>query len=286
MATKAKSFDLNVDDVKTFFLLLEKEYGISLDQSKTYLLNARLNSVAKTASVPSVGVLISEIIKDPRHPFRDLAFDALTTNETSFFRDPAFYESLLNIVIPNALLNKQRVKRLRFWSCAVATGQEAYSIAMLLTEDFPELASWDVEILATDISSEALTKAKLGIYSDTELKRGIDKTRFEKYFVSSEKKGFYEIRKDIKGMVRFEDLNLLRDTYPRGKFDFVMLRNVLIYFSSVNKLAVLDRVHSSIDTQGGLLFLGGSESIMGHPKYKMIQHPKWTAYGLLGENFS
>lgn len=286
MVSNTKSSDLNVDDVKTFFLLLEEEYGIRLDQSKTYLLNARLNSVARTAGLPSVGILISEIIKDPRHLFRDQAFDAMTTNETSFFRDLGFYESLQNIVIPNALANKKRAKRLRFWSCAVATGQEAYSIAMLLRDHFPELASWDVEILATDISSEALTKAKLGVYSNIEVKRGIDRSRFEKYFTSSEKKGFYEIREDIKGMVRFEDLNLLRDAYPQGSFDFVMLRNVLIYFSSANKLTVLDRVHSSIDTQGGLLFLGGSESIMGHSKYKMIQYPMWTAYGLVGGNFS
>jgi chemotaxis protein methyltransferase CheR len=187
--------------------------------------------------------------------------EAMTTNESSFFRDLKPFDQLRDFVLPELMKGRGGGKRtLRIWSAACSSGQEPYSLAMLLSEHKERLAGWQIEIVATDLSTEILEKAQTGIYTQFEVQRGLPIQLLVKYFHQEGER--WRIDPAIAAMVRFRSLNLLEDFTHLGRFDVVFLRNVLIYFDQPTKTAVLDRM-SRILNPDGFLYLGGAETIIG-----------------------
>jgi chemotaxis protein methyltransferase CheR len=250
-----------------FYAMLEGHIGISLDDTKQYLIESRLLPLSKKDKRPDVYSFVKELVQTPVGPLHWEAFEALTTNETSFFRDKHVFDGLKNHILPMLIANRRKEKALCIWSSAVSAGQEAYSIAMLIREHFPELYDWNILIQATDISETILDKARTGIYSPSEVKRGLDQHYLHKYFHQQAKDG-YQIHPSIRSMVNFLPHNLV-GTWPfYPKFDLIMLRNVLIYFNQEAKNKVLEKMHKQLNGDQGVLILGASESIYTNELYK------------------
>ena len=185
--------------------------------------------------------------------------EAMTINETSFFRDALINEAIPKLILPKTLYRNRQEKRLRIWSAACSTGQEPYSLAMQIVDYLPDLRAWDIEIIASDISSDALEKAKAGSYSLMEINRGLPASKIARHF--SQHGLDWEISPAIKKMVKFERINLAKPI-PAGMpyFDIILLRNVMIYFSEQDKHKLIAQLYSKIRPQGYLL-LGATESI-------------------------
>ena len=184
----------------------------------------------------------------------------MTTNETFFFRDKMPFEHFRDTIMPALIAARAREKRIRIWCAAASTGQEPYSLAMLCKEMGAALAGWRVEILATDLSTEVLEKAKAGIYSQFEVQRGLPIQLLVKYFTQVGET--WQIAPEIRGMVQFRPLNLLNDFSALGMFDVVFCRNVLIYFDQATKIGVLDRIARQMPDDGYLV-LGAAETVVG-----------------------
>jgi len=235
--------------------LIRTEAGIVLEPGKEYLVEARLSPLARREGLPGASALIAQLgrLKGPLHT---KVVEAMTTNETIFFRDIEPFEVLRKEVLPAMMDARRATRRLTIWCGASSTGQEPYSIAMTLL-DIPELANWTIDILATDISTDVLARARRGLYSQLEVNRGLPASYLVKYF---EKKGLeWQISERIRAMVRFEYLNLMRPLPPMTAPDIVFLRNVLIYFDSADKSAILTRIRN-VMRQDGFLFLGAAET--------------------------
>lgn len=248
MAITQAEFDI----VRT---LIRGEAGIVLEQGKEYLVEARLSPLARREGIASTSDLIAQLgrLKGPLHT---KVVEAMTTNETIFFRDVEPFEVLRKEILPKLIEARRTSRRLQIWCGASSTGQEPYSIAMTLL-DIPELASWKVDILATDISTDVLARARGGLYSQLEVNRGLPATHLVKYF---EKKGLeWQINDTIRSMVRFEFLNLMKPLPSMTAPDIVFLRNVLIYFDTADKSAILTRIRG-VMRQDGYLFLGAAET--------------------------
>ncbi len=238
--------------------LVAKSSGIQLKQEKTYLLESRLNELAKALGFKGIDDLYHEASRKLTPRLRDEIVEAMTTNETYFFRDQHPFEALRTTVIPELKELRKAEKRLKFWSAAASTGQEAYSIAMIIHEYFPELLSWRIEILATDISQEAIKKAQSGAYSQIEVNRGLPVTFLVKYFKQNGSK--WVISEKLRRMITFRKLNLVEPFPPGfGPFDVVFCRYVLIYFSAEVKQQVLNKI-AKVMRPKGYLFLGATET--------------------------
>jgi len=234
--------------------LIRVEAGIMLEPGKEYLVEARLAPLARREGLASPSELITRLgrIKGPLHT---KVVEAMTTNETIFFRDVEPFEVLRKEVLPAMIEARKTSRRLSIWCGASSTGQEPYSIAMTLLE-VPELATWNIDILATDISTDVLARARAGLYSQLEVNRGLPATQLVKHFA---KVGLeWQISQKLRSMVRFEYLNLMKPLPPMAP-DIVFLRNVLIYFDTTDKSAILNRVRGAM-RQDGFLFLGAAES--------------------------
>jgi chemotaxis protein methyltransferase CheR len=248
MAITASEFDV----VRA---LVRSESGIVLEPGKEYLVEARLGPLARREQFQSPSDLIAALHR-PKGPLHTRVVEAMTTNETIFFRDIEPFEVLRREVLPAMMKVRHATRRLQIWCGASSTGQEPYSIAMTLLE-MPELASWDIDIVATDISTDVLDRARAGKYSQLEVNRGLPATHLVKYF---EKKGLeWQIAERVRKMVRFEYLNLMRPLPSMAAPDVVFLRNVLIYFDAPDKSAILTRVRTAMRADG-FLFLGAAES--------------------------
>ena len=252
-----------------FYVMLERQVGIALDDTKQYLLESRLMPVATQNGYPDVYALIKVLTQTPVGPLHWKAFEALTTNETSFFRDKHVFEALRKKILPELIENRKKDRTLRIWSSACSAGQEAYSLAMMLREDFLQLNDWTIYIQATDISESILEKAKSGIYSSMEAHRGLDTHYLHKYFEHIEK-GAYQIKPAIRQMVNFSHHNLVGDWPFYPKFDLIMLRNVLIYFKQDVKDKVLSKMQQQLNGSDSILILGAAESIYHNDLYKLI----------------
>ncbi len=241
-----------------FSNLVAKSSGIQLKEEKIYLFESRLNELARRLGFKSIEELYREASKNLASSLREAIVEAMTTKETFFFRDWHPFEVLRRQVIPELMELRRQEKTLKFWSAATSTGQEAYSIAMIIYEHFPELLSWNVGILATDISKEAIAKAKSGAYSQIEINRGLPATLLIKYFRQDGTKWIIDER--IRQMITFRQLNLIKP-FPSwlGHFDVVFCRYVLIYFPSETKKQVLNRI-SRVMKPRGYLFLGATET--------------------------
>lgn len=268
--TAAQSFDFLAD------LVLRKS-AIVLEPSKQYLVESRLLPIARAHGWASLDELVAGLKRPGSMALIEEVIDAMTTNESSFFRDLHPFEALKTQILPELIANRSRERVLNIWSNACSSGQEVYSIAMLIKEHFPELAGWRVRLTATDLSKQILDKAQSGKFTQTEINRGLPMPMVLKHFKRAGVN--WCISEEIKKMVDFRVLNLIEpwpSTLP--KMDIVFLRNVLIYFNVNTKKAILDKVHRTLRPDG-CLFLGGAETTMNlDVKFKRELVGKATRY--------
>jgi chemotaxis protein methyltransferase CheR len=264
-------------DVESFFNLVERNIGVALDLSKTYLIQSRLSSVVTEHRFADHAALLRFLNTNPVGAIHWQAFEVMTTNETSFFRDSSPFEVLRTTIFPELFQKRREARELNIWSAASSTGQEPYSIAILLREHFPELIGWNIRILATDISEQALEKASSGIYNQTEVQRGLTETQIHRHFKKLPN-GHYEINPDLRGMVQFKQMNLIQDWPLMPKFDLILMRNVLIYFNQNTKAKILKRLYSQLSDVSSYLILGSSESILFDQTYQIVQLERVSYY--------
>jgi chemotaxis protein methyltransferase CheR len=239
--------------------LLRERSGLVLSAEKQYLVESRLLPVARRHGLGTLAELCSKL-KLPMPGLASEVVEAMTTNETFFFRDKIPFEHVRDTVMPALIEARAREKRIRIWCTAASTGQEPYSLAMTLKAMKAKLAGYRVEILATDLSGEVLERAKNGIYSQFEVQRGLPIQLLVKYFTQVGE--CWQIAPELRGMVAFRPLNLLNDFTPLGRFDLVFCRNVLIYFDQPTKTGVLDRLARQM-ADDGFLVLGAAETVVG-----------------------
>lgn len=239
--------------------LVARESAISLDDRQYYLVQARLAPLARARGMPSVDALVARLRTHGDSGLHSQVVDAMTTNETSFYRDMHAFSTLEGAVLPDLIARRATERRLRIWSAACSTGQEPYSVAMLLIDEFPQLAGWDVRILATDLSDVALDRARAARYSQQEVNRGLPAQRLVRHFTRDGTS--WVLRDRVRRLVTFQRLNLSASLPALPATDLVLLRNVLIYFATAAKQVVLDRV-AGVLRQDGWLLLGAAESTL------------------------
>ncbi|WP_425614082.1 protein-glutamate O-methyltransferase CheR [Anatilimnocola sp. NA78] len=235
--------------------------GILLDESKGYLIESRLQSLVTEFQCNSYAQLVTQARVHRDRALLTRIIDAITTNETLFFRDSSPFEALQHKALPELIDAKAKTahpKRLRIWSAASSTGQEVYSIAMVLNELIPNIATWDVNILGTDISDGALKQASSGIYSDFEIGRGLSPPMLNRYFTKSGSN--YKVKDELRSLVSFGKQNLMEPFAATGPFDIIFCRNVVIYFTAAARADIFNRLARSLFTDG-YLFVGSAESL-------------------------
>ena len=237
---------------------LRARSGLALGQDKLYLLETRLAPLMKREGVRTLDELAARL--RPGSALEGEMVEAMTTNESLFFRDGKPFDTLRHIVLPRLHAARPAGAALRIWSAATANGQEAYSIAMVAAEMAPLLAGTPIEIVATDIAREPLARARQGLYSHFEVQRGVPTNLLVKYFTKQGQQ--WRVRQPLRDMVSFCQWNLLSDLRALGVFDVVFCRNVLIYFDAPTKTGVLDAIARQLQPDG-TLFLGGSETVPG-----------------------
>jgi chemotaxis protein methyltransferase CheR len=234
------------------------QVGIVLESNKNYLFESRLAPIVKQFSLGSINALC-ELLLTKRNPeIGKQVVEAMTTNETYFFRDPAQYEVIRTVLLPKLMEERQATRKLRFWSAASSTGQEAFSLAMLLLEE--GLKDWDIQILGTDFASKVVERAQSGVYQQIEVNRGLPATLLLKYFRRSGMD--WLLSEPVRRMARFETIDLRQSMRTMGPFDLVFCRNVMIYFDTQTKRNIMKELHSTL-FRGGWLLLGGAESAFG-----------------------
>ena len=238
--------------------LLKERSGLDLSAEKQYLVEGRLVPLARKAGVPGIPELVQKM-KGGAEALTAEVVEAMTTNETFFFRDKVPFDHLRDTVLPALIKARAARRALRFWCAASSTGQEPYSIAMLLKET-AALSGWRTEIIATDLSQAVLEKSKAGLFSQFEVQRGLPIQMLVKYF--KQEGEFWQVNADIRAMVQHKQLNLLQDFSHLGTFDVIFCRNVLIYFDQPTKAAIFERMSRMIEPDG-VLMLGAAESVVG-----------------------
>lgn len=239
---------------------LHRQTGLSLTPEKKYLVETRLAPLARQLGLPTVAAVIIALRGHQHAEVARQVIDAMMTNETLFFRDKLMFDLVTQQVLPDLIAVRAAQKRLRIWCAAASTGQEPYSLAMHLLDSGLIREGWSIEILATDISADALDRARRGTYSQFEVQRGLPIQSLLKHF--SQAANVWLINQTVKDIVRFEQLNLLDDFSRLGQFDLILCRNVLIYFDTPTKMGVLDRLAPMLQ-RDGLLMLGAAESVIG-----------------------
>lgn len=248
------------DNFKFIQELARDSAAIVLEPGKEYLVETRLSPIARQSGYGSPDEFVQALRKDPRSTlFHELVIDALTTNETSFFRDFHPFEALRLQILPKLIAQRADVRRLNIWSAASSTGQEIYTIAMILQEHFPQLKDWNVQILGTDLSPTVINQAKEGAFSQIEVNRGLPAPLLMKYFSKVGAK--WLIKDALKKNVEFRQMNLVKPWPILPVFDIVFIRNVMIYFDVESKRGILRRIRQCLQPQG-FMFLGTAETTM------------------------
>ncbi len=248
------------DDFAFFTKYIYDQSGIVLGADKMYLIESRLAPVARKFNLATIDLLIGQLRGMRDANLQREVVDAMTTNESFFFRDGKPFDQFKTLVLPQLLANRAAKKTFRIWCAAASTGQEPYTIAMILKEAAVQLTGWRYEIVGTDLSSEALDRAKAGIYTQFEVQRGLPIQLLVKYFKQQGDK--WHIAPEIRAMVQYKSYNLLHDFGALGGFDVVFCRNVLIYFDQKTKGNILERI-AKLMPPDGLLYLGGAETVLG-----------------------
>jgi chemotaxis protein methyltransferase CheR len=248
--------------------------GNHVDPSRDYLFESRLQGLLHRSGLHSLNQLVSALRTDSGSLQRSVA-EAMTINETSFFRDTPTYDYLRETLLPALIVSRQTMRTLRFWSAASSSGQEAYSVAMMLREHFPQLATWHIDIFGTDLSAEMVERASAGRYQRIEINRGLPARFLVKYLVRIGDE--WEIHPDIKRLCRFRQRNLCRDAIVPEIFDVIFLRNVMIYFPQETRRHVLLTMHRAL-APDGVLFLGLSEQPRMDSHWQTMLTPKTVWY--------
>ncbi len=239
--------------------LLKDRSGLDLSADKQYLIESRLLPLSRKSGLSGISELVQKM-KGGSADITTQVVEAMTTNETFFFRDKVPFDHFRDSIMPEILQARAGRKTLRIWCAAGSTGQEPYSLAMCLKEMGAALAGWRIEILATDLSQEVLEKSKAGIYSQFEVQRGLPIQMLVKYFKQVGE--FWQLNADIRAMVQHRQLNLLHDFSQLGVFDVIFCRNVLIYFDQETKINIFNRLVKTNEPDG-FLVLGAAETVVG-----------------------
>lgn len=252
---------MKLTDFDIYRTLLKDQSGLIITEDKVYLLESRLGPVAKKWGYNSLETMTIALQGVPDRQLIIDIVEAMTTNETSFFRDSRPFDMFKDHLLKYMKDARNTEKRLRIWCAAASSGQEPYSLAMILKEAAAEFPGWNFDILATDISNEILDQAREGLYTQFEVQRGLPIQLLMKYFEQQPDQK-WKITNDIKNMVKFDYFNLLTPMTAMGPFDLIFCRNVLIYFDEATKGDILGRM-SKIIKPDGFLMLGGAETVMG-----------------------
>lgn len=256
------------EDFELLSKILRERSGLVLSEEKVYLLESRLTPIARKKGLETLDDLINEIrLRRKEDLLREIT-DAMTTNESFFFRDNTPFDLFREEVLPALLKSRASSKRIRIWCAAASTGQEPYSLAIILKEMEAQLTDWNIEILGTDLTQQVLDKARAGIYSQFEVQRGLPIKLLMKYFTQAGE--MWQISEDIRRMVTYRPFNLLDSYSSLGNFDVIFCRNVLIYFHQDTKSDILNRLRGQL-TEDGTLFLGAAETVLGlSDKFKPV----------------
>ena len=252
--------------------------AISLDESKGYLLEGRLAGLVEETRCGSYGALVQRARSDSTRALERRIVDAITTNETFFFRDTAPFDLLRHKIVPELIDRRARTgaARIRIWSAACSTGQELYSIAILLKELLGDPDRYGVRLLGTDISDQAVSRASRGLFNPIEISRGLTDNLRTKYFAPVA--GGWQIRDEIRAMVSFKKLNLMTDFSFLGRFDAIFCRNVAIYFNEPDRISLFERIERALEP-GGYLLIGAMESLNGIcPQFESKRHLRSVFY--------
>jgi chemotaxis protein methyltransferase CheR len=240
--------------------LVREQSAIVLDSGKEYLVEARLAGLVREQGMSTVTDLVAKLRGLRDGPLHTQVVEAITTNETLFFRDPPLWDTLRREVLPELVERRRGERRLQLWSAACSSGQEPYSLAMLLAEHFGELAGWEVHILATDLSTAMLARAQEASYSQLEVNRGLPAAMLVKHF--SKEGMHWRVVPGLRRTVEFRPLNLGATWPPLPRMDLVLLRNVLIYFDAETKRMIAERMRRQLRPDGYLV-LGAAENLLG-----------------------
>jgi chemotaxis protein methyltransferase CheR len=259
--------------------LLQERTAIMLEPGKQYLVESRLMPIVRQLHLTSISELVASM-RQPNPGLQTQVVEAMVTTETSFFRDNTPFESLRKTIVPELIRNRRIERTLSIWSAACASGQEPYSIAILLREHFPELATWRINLLASDVSREVLARAAQASFNQIEINRGIPAALLVKYF---EQHGTtWQLRSDIANMVKFQEINLALAWPALPRFDLVLLRNVMIYFDVETKKSILGRVGRLLRPDGYLLLGGAETTINLDDSYQRVDNLKSGFYCRVG----
>jgi len=248
------------DDFHYLCDMLKTRSGMVLTPEKQYLVEGRLAPLVREHGFDSVGALAAAVTRSDAETLRKQVTEAMTINESFFFRDKTPFEILADVMVPALAEARATARQMRVWCAAASTGQEPYSIAMKLKELEAKIPRWDVQILGTDISSDVLEKAKAGLYSQFEVQRGLPIQLLVKHF--QQVGNLWQIDSAIRAMVQYRHFNLLDSFAGLGRFDIVFCRNVLIYFDAETKSDILDRIAKQLEPDG-FLILGAAETVVG-----------------------
>jgi chemotaxis protein methyltransferase CheR len=254
---------------------LRERAAIVLDDDKQYLVVNRLSQLARREGLASAQDVIDRLRAAPAGPLQRKVIEAMTTTETLFFRDTKPYEALRRSIVPELIRMRGRERKLQIWSCGCSSGQEPYSLGMTLREHFPELATWSLRMIATDISTEMLARSRQGRYSELEVNRGLPNALRLKYF--DQVGADWQVRAELRRMVEFRELNLAGPWPAMPPADLVLLRNVLIYFDVATKRQILARIRKIL-RPGGFLMLGTAETTMNLDDGFELQRSDGTTY--------
>ncbi|KQK29253.1 chemotaxis protein CheR [Bosea thiooxidans] len=241
-------------------LLLQQRSGLSLTADKQYLAESRLGILCRRRGIADITTLIARLRSAREPALENAVVDAMTTNETLFFRDRTPFDLFRDVILPERLAANAATRSLRIWCAAVSSGQEAYSLAMLIDEAAARLEGWKIDIVGTDISSEILEKARSGSYSQFEIQRGLPIQMLLKHFEQRGDK--WQVSERLRRMVEFRRHNLLERNDHLGRFDVIFCRNVLIYFDVPTKVKALELLAPRLAPDGALL-LGAAETVLG-----------------------
>jgi chemotaxis protein methyltransferase CheR len=239
---------------------LKERSGLVLSADKQYLVESRLLPVARKAGFASLGDLVHALMLGNDDALMTAVVEAMMTHESFFFRDKAPFDHFRSTIMPALIAARKSARSIRIWCAAASTGQEPYSLAMCLREMEREIAGWRIDLVATDLGNDVLEKARQGLYSQFEVQRGLPIQLLIRHFTQVGE--LWQIAPDIRAMVKYQQLNLLSDFARLGRFDLIFCRNVLIYFDTDTKTAVLNRLARSI-AGDGYLVLGAAETVVG-----------------------
>ena len=266
---------VDFDYVRNF---VRTEAAIVLEPGKEYLVESRLLTLARKENIASIDELVKQLRSEGKNGLYRKVIDSMTTNETSFFRDLHPFEALKKTILPELLTRRAAERQLNIWCGAASTGQESYSVMMLISEHFPELHKWQINFIATDLCTEVLARARAGRFSQLEVNRGLPATLLVKYFTRCGNE--WELREDLRRRVDFREMNLVKDWPLLPPMDIVFLRNVLIYFDVETKKGILAKTRRLL-RPGSFLLLGGAETTFNvDDAFERVMLEKTTCYRL------